>query len=210
MRWPEVGTIGRHMLFAVLFVGLQGVAAIAKAQPSPERILAIVIHGLQTGQVNQGWFGQQLLQVIYQQTNGTFVYNKLVELGPVQNIQIMGQQPVPQGMIYAMRAFHPGGATDWQMGFSQMSNRIEYLAINVVGSTPSPSGPPPVSRQPDPQARPFPRVQPHQPEPPDSDPPPQRPSPPLAGPPSMPTPSPPPPRGGTGGSEACRLYPNLC
>ena len=193
---------------ALLLLVLQCfVAAAATAQATPDRILAIVIHGLQTGQVNQGWFGQQLMQVIYQQTNGTFVYTKLVELGPVQNIQLMGQQPVPQGMIFALRAFHANGATDWQMGLSQVSNRIEYLAINVVGGGGPPSRPAPVPSAPD--VRPFPSPQPHQPQPLDPLPqPPQR-RPPVAEQP-MPTPSPTPPRGGTGGGDACRLYPNLC
>ncbi|HEX2885617.1 hypothetical protein [Vineibacter terrae] len=211
----------RALACLVALACLLGSAAAALAQPGPDRILAIVIRGLQTGQVNQAWFGPQLLQVIYQQTNGTFVYTKLVELGPVQNIQVMGQQPVPQGMIYNMRAFHANGATDWQMGISQAYNRIEYLAINVVGNAPPqqplpPSRPPlapapPPSPSTEPTLKPLPVPQPHHPQPPDE---PMAPAPPPSAPPvavpPMPTPSQPPPRGGTGGSDACRLYPNLC
>src|SRR5688572_25035238 len=97
MRLPSPVSVGRRALRelcrTMVFVGLMCVSATAMAQNSPERIMATVIRGLQTGQINQSWFGQQLLQTIHQQTNGTFVYQKLVELGPVQNAQVTGQQP---------------------------------------------------------------------------------------------------------------------
>jgi len=223
MRLPSPVSVGRRAVRefwrAMLLVTVLCAAATAMAQNSPDRIMATVIRGLQTGQINQSWFGQQLLQTIHQQTNGTFIYQKLVELGPVQNVQVTGQQPVNQGVIYAMRVTHSNGTTEWQMGISQATNRIEYLAVNVTSAraTPppsrQPSAPPPSSSEPQlkplpPRAEPQPTTpQPTQPQPVEPRPP-QR-QPPVAGPP-MPTPSPVPPSGGTGGSEACRLYPNLC
>lgn len=201
----------------MLFIAALAVCQSAAAQFMPDRVLAAVIRGFQTGQVNQSWFGQQLLQTIYQQTNGTFVYANLVQLGPVQTIQVVGEQPVPQGVIYNMRVFHANGSTEWQMGISRISQRIEYLAVSVTGSAPPrtapvpapvpPSAPrPPVTSEP--QLKPLPR--PSQPGPQPRTQPPSSP-PPAAGPPTpMPTPSATPPGGGTGGSEACKLYPNLC
>lgn len=214
MRLPSPHFIGRDVMQAlgrtVLFLALLVASGAAMAQNTPDRILATVIRGLQTGQINQSWFGPQLLQTIHQQTNGTFVYQPLVQLGQVMNIQVTAQQPMAQGVVYAMRAFHANGATDWQMGISRITNRIEYLAINVASTgpttptTPTVPAPPPVATEPERKALPF----PGRPEAPPQAPQPPR-QPPVAGPP-MPTPSPTPPAGGTGGSEACRLYPNLC
>jgi hypothetical protein len=208
----------RALWCALLFIAALAVCQSAAAQFMPDRVLAAVIRGFQTGQVNQSWFGQQLLQTIYQQTNGTFVYANLVQLGPVQTIQVVGEQPVPQGVIYNMRVFHANGSTEWQMGISRISQRIEYLAVSVTGSAPprtapvpAPTPPPtPAPRPPvtsEPQLKPLPR--PSQPGPQPRTQPPS--PPPAAGPPTpMPTPSATPPGGGTGGSEACKLYPNLC
>ena len=211
MRLPSPVSVGRRALRelcrAVVFIGLMCVSATAMAQNTPDRILATVIRGLQTGQINQSWFGQQLLQTIHQQTNGTFVYQKLVELGPVQNAQVTGQQPVANGVIYAIRVQHANGGTEWQMGISSQTNRIEYLAVNVTQARAAPPSPPPPPPEPQLKPLPFPGQRPSEPQTPPQ-PPPQR-QPPVASPP-MPTPSPAPSAGGTGGSEACRLYPNLC
>jgi hypothetical protein len=227
MPLPGSVRVDRRILpWLVLMLAVWATLAVcgaAMAQPNPQYVLGVVIRGLQTGNLNQNWFGQEVLARIRQQTDGTFIYQNLVRLGPVQRIVVVGEQPMNNGTIYNLKATHPGGETEWQMGISRVSNRIEYLAVNVVGS--QPTAPPPSRPVPQPEPRtsdvepepplkplPYPQSPPPygpgpstptgiEPAPPSSRPPP---------PPPMPTPSPVPPGGGTGGSDACKLYPNLC
>lgn len=156
-------SILRHSL-AVLIV-LLGLSVIhkANAQKDPRPILAGMISQLQTGTPNPMWYGVQLWQTIALQTGYTGVYPQLVQLGPVQNVVVTQQQPLPQGWLYAMTAQHSNGQSTWQIGISIMSNRIEYANFNVGWSptpfplptnpAPSPSPGPSPTPEPDPSAR---------------------------------------------------------
>ena len=101
------------------------------AQVDPRQVLMGMIHQLQTGTPNPTWYGMELWQTIAMQTGNTGVYNQLSQLGPVQNVGVIGQQPLPFGFLYAMTAQHQHGQSTWIFGLSSMSNRIEYAYFEV-------------------------------------------------------------------------------
>ena len=156
-------SILRHSLAALIVLLELSVIHKANAQVDPRQILAGMISQLQTGTPNPMWYGAQLWQTISLQTGYTGVYPQLVQLGPVQNVVVTQQQPLPQGWLFAMTAQHSNGQSTWQIGISSMSNRIEYANFNVGWSptpfplptnpAPSPSPEPGPTPRPDPSAR---------------------------------------------------------
>ncbi len=126
MRWQ------RHLLHLFALVLASGWNPQASAQPGgfdPRMILGQVIAALQNcgpPQVYQ-MFGAQLFQTVAMQTGGSGCYMQLKQLGPVTGMNVTGQQQFPAGPVYAIRVQHQAGATDWFMGISQATNKIEYL-----------------------------------------------------------------------------------
>ncbi len=152
------------------------------AGPDPRVILAQVINALQNGGPPQvySWFGPQLFQTVHAQTGGSGIYPPLRQLGPVVGMHVTGQQPFPAGPVYAVQVQHQGGVTNWFIGISQLTSRIEYLNFEISGTGPGPTAPPPdVSRGPQPNPTPGGG----------------------GGTPPQPTP---------GGSDGCRLFPSMC
>ena len=101
----------------------------------PRQVLSQVISAFQNGGPPQvyTWFGPQLYQTVYMQTNGSGFYPPLRQLGPVTGMQVTGQQQLPAGPVYAIRARHQSGqSTDWYIGFGQFTNKIEYLNFQFV------------------------------------------------------------------------------
>ena len=167
-------------------------ASVARAQGGPTGAMAQIIVGLQTGNMNWGRFYPNVKQVIAQQTQGTGRYIQLAQLGPVQNIVLVGGIQLPLGWIYNFRSFFPGGAVDWQVASDNAGNVLQLAFQPAIVSVP----------------RTLPVIQ--QPAPDDgsdgSDTP-------------APTPRPKPAPVGTGGTtvvtastkgEACSLFPDLC
>jgi hypothetical protein len=147
-------------VLALLFLALQGIQP-ARAQPDAREVLRGVILQFQTGTPNPLWYGQELWRTAAMQTGNTGVYPLLRQLGPVQNIRITEQLPLPTGMLYAMTASHQNGQSNWHLGISSITNRIEYARFEVGQAAqplPSPGpaqplpsqGPTPSPRQPDP------------------------------------------------------------
>lgn len=136
-----------------------GVLHEATAQGDPRQILAGMISQLQTGTPNPMWYGAQLWQTIAMQTGNSGIYPQLAQLGPVQDVVVTQQQQFPQGWLYAMTAQHSNGQSTWQVGVSNISNRIEYSNFNI-GTTskpfPLPNPNPSPSPQPDPTPSPAP------------------------------------------------------
>ena len=62
----------------------------AVPQSGPVTAMAQIIGGLQTGNMNWGRVYPNVRQVIAQQTGGTGRYLPLAQLGPVQNIVMVG------------------------------------------------------------------------------------------------------------------------
>ena len=114
-----------------------GVPRPAAAQASLEQILTSVIQQFQTGQLNPNWYGFQLWQTIAAQTWNTGVYPQLVNLGPVESVQVLDQIQLPAGPVYRMMAEHRNGASYWDLGISYWTGRIEYGNF-YVGSSPAP------------------------------------------------------------------------
>ena len=159
------------------------------APPNPQYICQLAVQSVQPGGPSvYSVYGQQLLQVIYQQTGGSGVYVTLMQLGQITNIIVGGVSQLPNGTFIACRVMHVNGYSDWQIGFSPYTQRIEnstfvphWTAAQVMPSQPvpqyTPASPAPT------QAPPAIQQQPSQPT-----------QPPTA--PSQ--------------SEACKKFPNLC
>jgi hypothetical protein len=174
----------RRLLLAAVLACL---APTAQAQFDPRAVLQGMIAQLQTGRLDPNWYGPQLWQVMAMQTGGTGIYPQLVALGPVQNIAVMQQNPLPGGIVYNLAAQHAAGISNWLIGIGSMSRRIEYAEAQFVpagglpGGLPGGAGPPPGLGNPSPSPAPG------------------------ASGPSNPAPVPP-----SSASDACRRFPNLC
>jgi hypothetical protein len=121
-------------------VALIGVGTSVEAQQSdPRQILGAMIYQVQTGKPNPSWYGAELWQTIAYQTGNTGVYPQLAQLGPVRDITVDQQLPLPIGVLYAMTAEHTRGISHWEFGISTLTNRIEYASFRTEPRTaPSP------------------------------------------------------------------------
>ena len=108
---------------ALLFTLLFSIPAIP--QSGPVNAMAQIIVGLQTGNMNWSRFYPNIRQVIAIQTGGTGRYIPLAQLGPVQNIVMVGGMQLPGGWIYNFRSFFPGGAVDWQVASDNAGNILQ-------------------------------------------------------------------------------------
>jgi hypothetical protein len=160
----------------------------AHAQFDVRVVLMQVILQLQTGNPDPSWYGAELWQTIALQTGNTGVYPWLAQLGPVQNVYLNSQEPLPTGELYLLTAQHQNGTSNWILGISTMTGRIEYATAAMGASAQS---------LPNPQPQPEPSLQP-QPEPALQ---------------PQPSPNPPPntaPAPAADTSDACKKFPNLC
>src|SRR4051812_11141122 len=83
----------------------------AYCQTDASSILRQVILQLQTGRPDANWYGAQLWQTIALQTGFTGIYPQLVQLGPVSNITVTQQAPLPSGVLYAATVQHQNGTS---------------------------------------------------------------------------------------------------
>lgn len=150
----------------------------ARAQFDPRTTLMQMILQLQTGTPNPGWYGVDLWQTMAMQTGNSGVYPILVQLGPVQQVTVTGQMPLPTGQLYTLTAHHQNGVSTWTIGISSLTRRIEYANFNVGGApsalpypqtppdpgpfarpvNPPPNNPPPVSSDTSEACRKFPNL----------------------------------------------------
>lgn len=120
----------------VAILVLLSAGSIVQAQQSdPRQILNGMIYQVQTGSPNPNWYGVELWQLIAYQTGNTGVYPQLAQLGPVRDITINQQLPLPIGVIYAMTAQHTRGTSYWEFGISTLTNRIEYASFVATPGT---------------------------------------------------------------------------
>lgn len=96
----------------------------------PRSMLLLSAASLQRGNLQP--FGMQLQQTIFQQTGGTGIYQPLLQLGQPVNAVVASQVPVPNGLLFQGRVFHQNGYSDWTLGYSFMTGRIEYGNFNPV------------------------------------------------------------------------------
>jgi hypothetical protein len=179
-----------YCLLLAAFLGVIPSRA-SRAQFDVRAVLMQVILQLQTGNPNPSWYGAQLWQTIALQTGNTGVYPWLVQLGVVQNVTLLQQEPLPSGMLYLLTAQHQNGTSNWILGISTLTGRIEYATAEMGASgqsLPNPQAPPQLQ----PQTQTQPQLQPSQQPLPSDNPPPN------------PAPAP------SDNSEACKKFPNLC
>lgn len=87
----------------------------------------------------------QLLNVVVQQTGGSGCYPAIASAGPVQSMQIVGQQIYPLGPIFVIRVAHTSVIADWTIGFNQFTSKVEYLTFQSANNAPilpQPGSPP--------------------------------------------------------------------
>jgi hypothetical protein len=179
-------------------LALLGMLAVAPAgaqypPPTPQHVCQMAAQSSQQGgPILYNVFGQQLLQLIFQQTGGTGIYAPLVQLGQITNIVIGGINALPNGTFISCRVFHVNGYSDWQLGFSTYTQRIENSTFMPYWTAPQPLPQPTQSYQPQPVPNQQPTAQ---------NAPPKLEKPTPAAPKTPPAPS---------VSEACRKFPNLC
>jgi len=77
--------------------------------------------------------GPQLYQTVWLQTGGTGCYPTIRAAGPVQNMQVIEQQALPNGMVYAIRVVHAyGSSVDWFIGINQFTGKVDYLNFQTA------------------------------------------------------------------------------
>ena len=163
-------------------------AAPCWAELPPQRLLANVIHQLQTGTVARDGYSPEVWKTISQQTGGTGQYPYLEKLGSVSSIAIVESTPKPQHTVYAMTATHQRGVSTWQLWVAKSTERVDWLSFRVTNN------PPPAAPTTEPSTTGLSLKRP-----------PPAPSAPAApaSPQALPTTA-------NSPSEACRKFPNLC
>jgi hypothetical protein len=178
----------RRVLLAAASALLIGSALLRPvlAQGNPEQILRGVIQQFQTGTPNPTWYGVQLWNLLALQTSNTGISLQLVQLGQVRNVAVNSTVPMPTGILYQMTAQHQNGVSNWVLGISSLTRRIEVLESNF-GPTQQPIPVPNLPAQPSAPQDGFPSPSP------------------------LPNPTPNPyPSNRDKGSAACQKFPNLC
>ena len=169
-----------HAIAIVWMVGA------ARAQDM-RQVVQAASFGIQTGNLSIFSPGpaQRITAALGGSPTGMQVYQNLAALGPANSVTIFGQYPMPNGVVVQARSFHPAGFLDWTLGFSYVTQRIEFGRFNGMsnGMPIIPGGPPPnygpVPNQSGPQRAPD----------------------------NHPTTTPPVPKSD---DEACTAYPTLC
>ena len=66
-----------------------------------------------------------------EQTNNSGIYPSLVRLGPVKNVTLESTQPLARGTTWKLVATHEHGVSNWQVGYSERTERVEYVEFTV-------------------------------------------------------------------------------
>lgn len=130
----------------VLAVSVVAIASPARSQGfDPRQPLGALISAFQNcGPANiYQMLSPQLFNVVFQQTGGSGCYSQIAAAGPIQNLQVIGQQNYPLGPLFVIRVAHPSFAVDWAIGFNQFTSKVEYLTFQSAQNTPvlPPPGP---------------------------------------------------------------------
>lgn len=134
--------LAQLMIMILLVVGGFGSSRRAEAQQfDPRATLSTLISAFQNCGPPQAYqlLSPQLYQLIWMQTNGMGCYPQIRAAGPVQGMQIVGQQQFPIGPLFAIRVRHQMTTVDWFIGMNQFTGRVEYLNFQQAqGGTPPP------------------------------------------------------------------------
>jgi hypothetical protein len=129
----------RKFIFSLILLLM--VPTVSPAQVNPNLAVALAASSAQVGDISP--FGVQVQQVIMVQTGGTGRYPQLTQLGLIRGVQAYGVQPLPYGFVVQARVFHDFGFSDWTVGYSNMTGKIEQASFNFApynwgGAVPSP------------------------------------------------------------------------
>lgn len=185
---------GAALLTLAAFVG-SAAAQSGPSQSNPRAVVYELIDQLQTGQPRPIELSPAVRKVIADHTGNSGVYPALARLGFVTYVKVDTTTPMQRGIVYSVTATHERGASTWQVGIANSTQRIEYMEFKIARSTaPQPSD----STVKPPQAATKPSAPRADAAPPPSNAPATAPA--------------PPPRTATPveTSEACRKFPNLC
>ena len=109
-------------------------------------LVTAAYNGIITANLNLfGFQAQQKIRLGLASPAGNFLYQRMTMLGPISSVTVLNQMPLPNGIAIQARAFHQNGYSDWTLGFSNLSQRIEFGTFNPmpgISSSPTP-GPTP-------------------------------------------------------------------
>lgn len=119
-------------LMALLGLALVGLAAPALAQINPRSFVVQVADQWQTGKSQPALYGDSVRRVVAEQTNNSGIYPSLVRLGPVKSVTLESTEPLARGTTWKLVATHEHGVSNWQVGYSERTERVEYVEFTVV------------------------------------------------------------------------------
>lgn len=178
----KLGWIRGAVTLGAACVG-SGATAVAAQTPCNPSAMALMVQHFQSGSVYLPAFAWPVRQLVLQQTNGTTYYPQLAALGPLQNVNVIGAQPLPNGIICGFATQFAGLNLVWQVAYG--ADGLIYGLNYTPGQMPMPQVP--NDRRPAPMPPPGPTggTTPN-----------------LPNPGSSPVPK--------DQEEGCELYPNLC
>ena len=101
------------------------------AHAAPDQVLREFIAQVQTGTPDASFIGPQLWQTIAGQTNNSGIYPVLVQLGGIRAVEVIARRDLPAGPLYSMRATHTAGESNWLIGISNVTHKIEYASFGI-------------------------------------------------------------------------------
>ncbi len=124
-------------LMAVLGLAISAVAAPASAQINPRSFVIQVADQWRTGKSQPVLYGDSVRRVVAEQTNNSGIYPSLARLGPVRNVTLESTQPLARGTTWMLVATHEHGVSNWQVGYSERTGRVEYVEFTIGRRSPS-------------------------------------------------------------------------
>lgn len=107
--------------------------------------MGLLVSHFQTGQIYLPAFSPEMQQLIMTQTGGTRQYPTLMQLGAVQNIQVIGAQQLPYGAVCGYSVQFLKGALLLQVasGYNNIIYGLQFFPVPQQQPGPSAPGPDP-------------------------------------------------------------------
>jgi hypothetical protein len=125
--------------------GFCSTAATAQTPCNPPS-MSLMIQHFQSGSVHLPAFAWPVRQLILQQTGGTTYYPQLAALGPLQNVTVVGAQPLPNGIVCGFATQFATVNLLWQVAYGSdgLIYGLNYTPAPSVPNNRGPAPPPPV------------------------------------------------------------------
>lgn len=151
----------------IVLAGILAFAATLAHAQNMAQVIAAASQGVQSGNLSVFGVGSaQRLSAQLGSPAGAQVYQNIAALGPAVNVNIFAQYPMPNGVVVQARTLHPHGYLDWTVGYSYLTQRIEFGKFNGVSNgmpiipgrpVPPPDGDTSQGRNPKPSTPPVPK-----------------------------------------------------